>query len=135
MRPNFVGLALWFGRGMIPCGLDHYGVDVFQIIILFFLDFEMQFSFYFLTLKFNFNGSRSELLPNTSLFQTSPYLHLHITHDQLLLRHEGFLEIITSYLEQSYKWQRHHTLNQNLKTLGLWVLSLIKVFNWILLIR
>jgi len=32
----------------------------------------------------------------------------------------------TTRLEQTLKWERRHTLTQNLKAIGLWVLSLIK---------
>jgi len=36
----------------------------------------------------------------------------------------------TSRLEQSYKWERHHTLTQNLKAMGLWVLILIRCLTF-----
>jgi len=44
--------------------------------------------------------------------------------------HEG-IRIITSGLEQWYKWERHHTSTKNLKTLGLWVFSFIKCSTFI----
>jgi len=53
----------------------------------------------------------------------------------ILLGQQGSLGPSTSRLEQPHKQERHHTLTQNLKAMGLWVLSLIKVFNLYFSIR